>query len=365
MAVALGLWSCVINAGGDPTLVEPAADIKITNIALGHELADPKGRTTVKLVYQPITADLSEDEDEDEDEEKEKPVDLATTVICSLTPDVNESRVVDIILQEENEYLFEVVGKNTVYLTGYYIDQRSADEPPYDDDSEFGSDISEDAYRLEDVSSDVEIDADGVESDASRFEEVDESASAAKKDNTKKRARDSDAMDVTDAPGSKADKKNKKLKAENGAAVSANAESVDEKKSKKDKKKDKKTDGAASETSSPAKAETKVLKGGLKVKDVKQGSGPEAKSGNTVEMRYVGKLQNGKVFDSNTKGKPFKFRLGAGEVIKGWDQGIVGMKVGGERLLTVPSEMAYGKKASGGIPANSTLIFECKLLKIV
>jgi FK506-binding nuclear protein len=76
-------------------------------------------------------------------------------------------------------------------------------------------------------------------------------------------------------------------------------------------------------------------------------------------MRYIGKLTNGKVFDKNVSGKPFNFRLGAGEVIKGWDQGIVGMKLGGERKLTIPAPLAYGKRgAPPQIPGNATLVFE-------
>lgn len=81
-------------------------------------------------------------------------------------------------------------------------------------------------------------------------------------------------------------------------------------------------------------------------------------------MRYIGKLQNGKTFDSNTKGKPFNFKLGRGEVIKGWDVGLAGMRIGGERRLTIPPNMAYGKQANAGIPANSTLIFDVKLLEV-
>jgi FK506-binding nuclear protein len=77
-------------------------------------------------------------------------------------------------------------------------------------------------------------------------------------------------------------------------------------------------------------------------------------------MRYIGKLKNGKVFDSNTKGKPFSFRLGKGEVIKGWDIGLVGMQVGGERRITIPSNLAYGSKGVAGIPPNSELIFDGK-----
>ena len=94
------------------------------------------------------------------------------------------------------------------------------------------------------------------------------------------------------------------------------------------------------------------------------GNGPEAKKGKLIGMYYDGKLKsNMKRFDATLNGKPFKFRLGAGEVIKGWDAGIEGMKVGGKRRLTVPAHMAYGKQgAPPDIPPNATLVFdvECK-----
>ena len=110
------------------------------------------------------------------------------------------------------------------------------------------------------------------------------------------------------------------------------------------------------------------------MEDKKAGSGSAAKPGNRVSMRYVGKLQNGSTFDSNTKGRPFSFRLGKGEVIKGalsccspragWDEGVKGMQVGGERRLTCPPHLAYGKAKLPGLPPNSTLIFDVKLLEI-
>ncbi|KAK6358684.1 peptidylprolyl isomerase fpr4 [Orbilia blumenaviensis] len=103
---------------------------------------------------------------------------------------------------------------------------------------------------------------------------------------------------------------------------------------------------------------------GVKIEDHKVGSGPEAKKGQKVSMRYIGKLTDGKVFDSNKKGKPFTFNLGKGDVIKGWDIGVAGMKVGGERKLVIPANLAYGNKALPGIPKNSTLVFEVKLLEI-
>jgi len=114
----------------------------------------------------------------------------------------------------------------------------------------------------------------------------------------------------------------------------------------------------------PAKTPKRTLKGGIQLEDLKVGNGPEATGKKMIGMYYEGKLKsNNKVFDSCLKGKPFKFRLGAGEVIKGWDVGIEGMKVGGKRRLTIPPQMAYGAKgAPPDIPANSHLVFEveCK-----
>jgi FKBP-type peptidyl-prolyl cis-trans isomerase FkpA len=105
----------------------------------------------------------------------------------------------------------------------------------------------------------------------------------------------------------------------------------------------------------------------LEVVDLVVGQGPEAVSGKRVSVHYTGTLTSGKKFDSSLdRGKPFGFTLGAGEVIKGWDQGVAGMKVGGKRKLTIPPELAYGNRAVGGdlIPANSTLVFEVELLGV-
>ncbi|HZV00581.1 MAG TPA: FKBP-type peptidyl-prolyl cis-trans isomerase [Planctomycetota bacterium] len=100
--------------------------------------------------------------------------------------------------------------------------------------------------------------------------------------------------------------------------------------------------------------------------DLKVGTGAEAKQGNKVSVHYTGWLTNGKKFDSSVDRKqPFGFTLGAGMVIKGWDQGVLGMKVGGKRKLTIPPELAYGQKGfPGAIPPNSTLVFEVELLQV-
>ncbi|MGH2755675.1 MAG: FKBP-type peptidyl-prolyl cis-trans isomerase [Actinomycetota bacterium] len=105
---------------------------------------------------------------------------------------------------------------------------------------------------------------------------------------------------------------------------------------------------------------------GLEITDTKCGDGEVAESGNTVEVHYVGTLEDGTQFDSSReRGEPFEFPLGSGMVIQGWDEGVVGMAVGGVRTLTIPPELGYGAEGAGDlIPPDSTLIFEIELLKV-
>ena len=185
---------------------------------------------------------------------------------------------------------------------------------------------------------------------------------------------------------SKAEKKKlKKLKKNDGEATPVVVETAESKKETPSNGSEKKSvqfaknleQGPTPSATPPSKAADKKTDGdktasvgvkevqGVTIDDRKLGSGPAAKKGSRVEMRYIGKLESGKVFDSNKKGKPFSFKLGAGEVIKGWDIGVAGMAVGGERRLTIPAHHGYGKKgAPPEIPPNSKLIFDIKCLSV-
>ena len=128
---------------------------------------------------------------------------------------------------------------------------------------------------------------------------------------------------------------------------------------------------ACTSTTTTTKTETKGENGmittpsGLQYQDIIVGSGTEAKSGHKVKVHYVGTLTDGTKFDSSVdRGQPFEFDLGTGSVIKGWDEGVAGMKIGGKRKLVIPPDLGYGSRAIGKIPANSTLIFEVNLLEV-
>ncbi|KAJ0981180.1 hypothetical protein J5N97_009435 [Dioscorea zingiberensis] len=161
------------------------------------------------------------------------------------------------------------------------------------------------------------------------------------------------------------------------ADIDAHPAAADEKESKKKKKKKKNLDNdlkneeasnlsVAEEKQSGRGRNSKTYPNGLVVEELSMGQpdGKRASPGTKVSVQYIGRLKNGKIFDSSVGGKPFKFRLGVGQVIKGWDVGINGMRVGDKRKLTIPPSMGYGNKNVGKIPANSWLVFDVELVNV-
>lgn len=315
------------------------------------------------------------------------------TLFILLTSHKHYQQTLDITVGEDERVWFVVTGTHSVYLTGNYVepdhthgpeeyDSEEEDEDEYDlspDEDELDDDLSED--ELDDIENPriTELNTDD--------EEAPKLVKADKKGKNKRAAEEAEDASTLDDLISKSaaaepklsKKQAKKLKTNEGKAVAA--EKADDTPSS-DKKKvqfAKNLEQGPTGSPAPAKAAAAAAKPaekpksalgpkvvqGVTVDDKKLGSGPAAKRGDRVGMRYIGKLQkDGKVFDSNKKGKPFSFKLGTGEVIKGWDIGIAGMAVGGERRITVPAHLAYGSKSLPGIPGNSTLIFDVKCLEI-
>lgn len=308
----------------------------------------------------------------------------------------------DITIGEDEECYFKVIGNYDIFLTGNYV--VASNDRGYDDDSEnededydlspsedelnmYGEESESDDLddiedpRIQEIATDEEAEVKRVEKKADK--KADKKAG---KKSLKRAAEEVEHEDLSldeliakskevkeaavATPEKKLSKKQlKKLKANDGKAVDVTAEAkakkvqfakkleqgptpspAADKKTKEQKKPDVKKPEAVGKSS-------KIVQG-VTILDSKVGTGPAAKRGSKLSMRYIGKLESGKVFDSNTKGKPFTFSLGKGEVIKGWDIGLEGMQVGGERRLRIPAAAAYGKQVSADIPANSTLIFD-------
>jgi FK506-binding nuclear protein len=158
--------------------------------------------------------------------------------------------------------------------------------------------------------------------------------------------------------------------------IQKDGEEVTSQEANKKNKKKKTQDANTSENQSPtAIAESKNKKEPLQTRTFANGmiiqemvlgkpDGKKATNGKKVAVRYIGKLKNGTIFDSNVSGRPFEFRLGVGQVIKGWDVGVNGMRVGDKRRLTIPPSMGYGSDRVGKIPQNSTLIFDVELVNV-
>ncbi|KAF2272234.1 uncharacterized protein EI97DRAFT_232590 [Westerdykella ornata] len=332
--------------------------------------------------------EIDSEEEDDEDDEPEE------FVICTLDPEKNAQQTLDITVGEHEHVYFSSTGTYDIYLTGNYVlppDEfgEGSEEDEEDDDMDY--DLSPDEDELDDISDSEEDELDGMgnpritEIDTDE-EEAPKLVEAGKKGKNKRPAESEDEANLDDmitkskeaaTNGDKLSKKQaKKLKKNDGEA--APAEPAKKETPSSDKKKVQFAKNLEQgPTGSPKVEEAKKAEpkkeapktgprnvGGVLVEDKKLGKGRAAKKGDRIEMRYIGKLKNGKQFDANKKGKPFSFKLGVGDVIKGWDIGVAGICPGGERRLTIPAKLAYGSKALPDIPANSDLIFDIKCISV-
>ncbi|KAJ2768522.1 peptidylprolyl isomerase fpr3 [Coemansia nantahalensis] len=343
-----GFWGLKIAPGKTYSQTVDAS-FRVSNAALGTA-PEGESRTSVLLT-----------------------IDEKSFVLCSLTPGKTEQQPLDISLTEGEQITFETQGDNEIHLTGNFIDDApdSEDDSDGDDDDLDLSDLSPEELQEmidqglidpdmlvggDDSEDDEDYDSDDAEADGRIREITDEEEAELAREAAEAEA--AEAKPVKEVKIKQQAEKAKKRKALEEAAAAAAAAEEEATKAKKAKK-------AAAEEKKAKPEPAKELAGGVKLEVMKEGTGAGAKKGARVGMYYIGKLTNGKVFDKNTKGKPFWFRLGAGEVIKGWDVGIVGMKKGGERRLTIPAAMAYGKRgAPPDIPPNATLVFDIRLVEL-
>lgn len=320
--------------------------------------------------------DEAEEEDDDEEAEEndddeqsgseDEEDDVNEFIICTLSPKVQFQQTIDITINPEEDVYFVVTGLYAIHLLGNYV-EHPADETDSEDEYDQSPDedeiIGESQYNLSDLEDESDIEGkiqELVEQEAE--EDVEQEIPS-----TKKRASNEESPKAKKAAKKEAEKKSVQFTKELEQGPTGSSLTKKQKKEQAKQKKEEaeeKKEVAKDEAKENKKFPTKTLLGGVITEDRKAGKGPAAKSGNRVGIRYIGKLKNGKVFDKNTSGKPFQFGLGKGECIKGFDLGVAGMAVGGERRVVIPAKMGYGSQALPGIPANSELTFDIKLVSM-
>jgi len=272
-------------------------------------------------------------------------------ILCILKKSETVQVPLDLIFSEGDEISFRSVG-GTVHLTGYLVDDQ--DYPNMGDVE--SSDNEEEVPTLVPVSKAQkkfkptvpEQDSSSENENGSDASQGEEGSDDDDDDDDEEDENDDDDNDDSDEVEEPAPKK---VKQSNGPVQNGVSKKEDKHKENKQKKQQ-------------LQATTeKILQGGVKIEDIRLGKGQEAKPGKKVQVYYEGRFKsNNKIFDKTNAGEGLKFVLGRGEVIKGWDVGVTGMKVGSKRRITCPPNMAYGNKGSPPvIPPNSTLVFEVEL----
>lgn len=312
----------------------------------------------------------SEDEEEEEEDDDSEESDIPVLVDAKEFAKGAKKRTKEIKRGSKKKRKVEGAEKDS--------DESSSDY------SETGDDEDDDDDEEEDDSSEEDFTEDSDDSDTDKI--TSKKVLKSKSENGKNNSNSFKQKQTKVTKEQKLSKKLKNKEKKNTATSMPSAEDEDcidkslldasltsEKKKKKKKKKAVKISGASnsstpnnkqalSTSSGDPKSNSRVLASGLVVEDTQLGQGTEARIGRQVHVYYSGKLaKNGKMFDHCISGKPFRFALGRGEVIPGWDKGLVGMRVGGKRKLTIPAKLGYGSQHAGPIPPNSSLIFDIEL----
>ncbi|CEO94646.1 FK506-binding protein [Plasmodiophora brassicae] len=306
-------------------------------------------------------------------------------VIASLREGGCEQISVDFLFRESKPFKFKLVGKLPVHLVGYLQPLMDLDDDSDDEDFEGSEeDISEeesDEEMIDAESGDEDVEAeDDEEESGEEDDEPVEKAAPSRAAGGQKRPNDVSEDKPQQIKKQKQQEKQQQQKQQQKPPQQKKEQEQPKKKgvaespalAKKDAQQQQQKQAETPKQAEPSGAEApnkdgfvKVF-GGVMIKDTKIGEGKVAAKGKRLGVTYKGMLKNGKVFDSNTdSNKPFHFKLGNGDVIKAWDVGFAGMKVGGKRTIVCPPKMAYGKEgAPPAIPPNSVLIFEVELCHV-
>ena len=356
---------------------------------------------TVPCTYK-VTMAVLDDDGVSSDKEASKALKTSVVLVvnknefkvCKLTSGLHEQQTLDLVLQAGAEVDFKVVGEKpaTVYLTGYYLEDEEDDEDndvcsEEEVDDEMVDFIDDEAVEDDEITdeSDAEFTDESDEEDeidsVTGEPRIQEMGSDEEEDDEDDQSEEDDEEEVSVSKSSKNNKRAKhekenvdtnknikRIKTEEQRPVQkpshptpedSRSTSPEKKKSSEESKKP-----SVQVEASNKQTAKEVLPKDLKVEDIKLGEGAKAKKGRKIGITYKGMLPNGKVFDESKGNDILYFTVGKSEVIPGMDLGVQDMTLGGTRRLTIPPALGYGDKAQAKIPANSTLIFEVKLVKV-
>jgi len=321
--------------------------------------ANRKYTQTIKKAFHLSQAALEVDSCDD------TPVHLVLTsdklkyVLCTLRKNTCEQVALDLNFAEGDTISFTSEGTGNVHLSGYLVVDDFDDIEASDEEQETML-VNPNKEKKTKAKKQVEVGDDSDDSSDDEAEAADITGGGDEEEDSDDDEEEEDDGDDSDDSSDEEEEvqepKHKQQKVEKPKQNGVEKQPKN-KKEKKEQKQQQKSQSAE---------KAKVIQGGVRIEDLVEGSGIEAKPGKKVVVYYEGRLKsNNKVFDSALKGAGFKFHLGRGEVIKGWDIGVAGMKVGGKRRVTCPPHMGYGNKGSPPvIPPNSTLVFDVELKNV-